>query len=289
MVAGLAVLLGGCSGGDPVSVSPDARAAITALASPPSELDVAHGLVVRDCLRDAGFELPLGASGAERERAALVGVQGLFASAGNAAAVGYESTVRPEPSPIERFEGALSASEAERFDATYRGSGDEQERITLESGAVIGRNSDGCRAEADRAVYASVSNALLIQSFVNEINALVGDSLGQISGALEASLPEYQSCMREAGVDVSGLGAEEVAVELFGEYRSPGMPPSAAEQALARTDFACQEQAGLAETVNAEFVARASAWIVENEGYILSTNELLQDSVKRATELIQGS
>lgn len=289
IAAGLALFLSGCAGGGSVPVSPDARAAIAALASPPSELDTAHAIAVRDCLHSAGFELPFGAAGAARERAALVGVQGLFASAENAATVGYETTMRSEPSPIERFEATLSGPEAERFDVAYRGTGDQQERITLSSGAVIGRNSDGCRADADRAIYGSVSDALLIQSFVNEVNALVGDSLSEISGALEAGLPEYQTCMSEAGVVVQGLGAEEVALERFGEYRSSGVPPSEAEQTLARTDFGCQEQAGLAEAVNAKFVDLASAWIVENEGYILATDELLRDSLARATELIQGS
>lgn len=288
VAAGLALLLTSCAPPDLPDVPPDIRAALVALASPAPELDVAHSLVVRSCLADEGFQLPFDSTAGSESRASLVGIQGLFASVETAQATGYVDTVSGELAGIDAFEQDLSGADRQSFAIAYRGSDTISESVTLESGAVISRNSDGCFAKADVAVYGSVQNSLLVDSFVNEINAIAGDSLGPIADAVTAQLGVYESCMQDAGFDVQGLNAGTIALEMFGVYRAYGAEPSDDEQAMARTDYLCQEKARLAETANTELLRYAGEWVVANESYILTTNEVLAQALERANDLIRA-
>lgn len=280
--------LASCASSDPqVPVPEEARSALTALTSQPVDLSIAHTTAWRSCMQTAGFQVPFDSTAGGQRRSALIGVEGLFASEDDARAFGYSSTTGEGEGTLDRFRSSLPPSQQEQYDLAHFGSG-ETVQVSLPNGLVVSRSADGCIAEGDKAVYGSVENAIQVGEFVNEVNTESSQFLDEAESSLREVLGTYEDCMSAQGVSVSGLSAGEVAASQFGQYRAYDEAPSADEQALAVTDFSCQVEAGFNEKLDDVFVQNASVWIVENEDRIIALRDLLDESMVRSQQVIDG-
>lgn len=276
-----------------VDVRPDVRAAVGALSVLPVELGVAHAIVVRDCLVEAGFDAPLDTAGAEAagSRTVAAGLVGLFASEKAARDLGYSTTVASDAggAGLDGYQDSLPEADRSKFEEALRGpAGGPVEKTTLENGMEFSKPATGCLAEGDEAVYGSVAQAMALELFTNDVTAQAQEFTGDVRSAVEKRLPAYHECMAKAGWQVSGVSAAEVAAAEFGQYRLVGEPPTPAEQELAATDFGCQNQAGLRAGLEEVFQQKASSWMSRNETRILALDDELGKSMARATAIING-
>ncbi|WP_217181064.1 hypothetical protein [Streptomyces sp. AC495_CC817] len=275
-----------------VEVPADVRAALASVSVLPADLYMAHGIVVNRCLNEAGFDIPFDASASltNATRHVAVGVVGVFPSEQSARANGYNTTFENEgATSLEDYQSSLSAGEQAKFDEALWGPEDApRETLVVDNGMEFGKSTVGCAAEGDDAVYGSVRGAMMLELFTNDVSAQTQTYRGDFDATLKALMPEYESCMSEAGYDVEGLTAPQVAEAAFGRYRETGAGPSAEEQKMAVADFQCQDSVQLSEKLNDLFVERASAWLVENEDRILELSEHLDESLDRAQGIING-
>jgi hypothetical protein len=282
--------LAGCTAQERPEPAPTGTVmAMTALASPPAELATAHGLLVRACAREAGFDVPASFQGSTRSSAALIGVGELLASEQQARRLGYASTVKDAGSRADVWERSLSEDRQERYRKVVWGDDEKTVEITLPDGVKSGRSDSGCWADADRALYGSVEQALTIENFVNELNREALDMQSAALRIVSGKKSGYSACMRTVGYRVGGISAEKLAASRFGKYRYEGDEPKAAEQAMAAADFRCQQEAGFAEALDGLFVERASNWIKANETKILAQRDVLGGAAKRAKSIIEGA
>lgn len=291
LVAGtLAVGLAGCSPSTVVEVPEQLQASLLAIGSLPPELELAQRMVIRTCMAEAGFELPFDSSPPHDTGGALIVMEGLFSSEESARAAGYRSTRIDEVGPIDLYEANLSSSQATEYRVAYSGGDDADEaRITLGNGTIVGRSTEGCTAEADIAVFGSVENTLKAQNFINEVLAQAATYVSEIGGELAPILTDYQTCMADVGIAVDGLNAADVAATEFGKYRSVSEPPSAEEQTMAANDYECQTESGIASKLNEIFLSKSSAWVVQNEGTIIGTREIVDEAKQRAQSIIAAA
>jgi hypothetical protein len=273
-----------------VEVPPDVRAAIASLSVLPSDLYIAHGIITTDCLNDAGFDVPFDASASLTNvtRHVAVGVVGVFPSEQSAHDYGYNTTFAEEGyTSMDSFQAALPESDRVAFDEAMWGpEGSPAETLTMDNGMEFGKSTVGCVAEADKAVYGSVRGAMELELFTNDVSTQTNNHRGDFDATLQALMPSYEECMAEAGHQLEGLNAPEVAESKFGRYRPSGAAPSQDEQEMAVADFRCQEAVDLATALNTVFVDKASVWLVENEDRILQLRESLQGSLDRAQDVI---
>jgi hypothetical protein len=289
LIGALAAGLSGCASPAAVPVPEQLRSNLLALASLPPELELAHRVVARSCMSEAGFDLPFDSSPPRDFGGTLIGVAGLFSSEESARATGYASTVKDLPALIDQYEEDLSAAEGEKYRLAYFGGDDaKMASLTLANGSIVERSAEGCTAEADIAVYGSVEDTLKAQNFVNEVQAQSAAYASETSADLGANIDEYKTCMSSAGYSVNGLNASEVAASTFGKYRSPSEAPSAEEQDMAASDFACQKKTGISVKLDEIFLKKSSTWIVQNEGLIIGTREIVEASRIRARAIING-
>lgn len=285
----LTVGLSACSAGTPqVAVPPNVKSALVAAATLPPDLAIAQGLVQRACLSTKGFVVPFDSSVPSTARPSLIGVEGLFASEENARAIGYSSTVTGQRSVIDQFESSLPTAKQKEYALAYFGDDKHFDSLALGDGTVVTRNSQGCIAESDITVYGSVHNSLVVENFVNELNAQARTFLGDATTTLQDSMGTYEKCMATAGFSVTSLGAGKLAGSKFGKYRAFGSLPNKLEQSMAVTDFKCQAAAGFSAKLNTLFVGKASTWIVENQSHILGIQELVTASLARARAVVSG-
>jgi hypothetical protein len=150
-----------CSSPEPV-VDADTLASIQGLVILPPEISIAHQVSTTQCLRTAGFNVPLDtAAGAAGP--ALAGVVGLFTSASDARATGYSTTVeQASDGGIDGFRSTLSKADAKRFDLSLWGDGKHSATLVLDSGAKATKSTTGCFADADRAIYGDVKSAMAV-------------------------------------------------------------------------------------------------------------------------------
>lgn len=286
----LAVGLGACTSSETVPVPEQLRSNLAALATLPPELELAHRVVTRTCMLKAGFDLPFDSSPPRDFGRTLIAVEGLIASENSARTNGYRTTQADNLSPIDQYEEDLSASEAAEYRLAYSGGDDPQtEMLTLGNGMIVGRSTEGCLAEADIAVYGSVKDTLKAQNFINEVYGQSVTYASDTTSELGPLLAEYKTCMADKGYEVNGLNAAALAAEAFGVYRSASESPSIDEQNMAVSDFQCQTQSGFAEKLDEIFIEKSSVWIVQNEGLIIGTREIIDESKARAQAIINGS
>ena len=281
--------IAGCSSESPVEVPEELKVDLTSLAKAPPELEIAHRAVLNRCMHAAGFDLPFDSS-VDRDRGAtLIGVAGIFSSLESAKALGYQSTQVEEAAPIDKYEASLPASSAAAYRVAYSGGeGAKEVSLTLSSGTVVSRSTEGCFARADVAVYGSVKNRLKVESFMNEVWAQSVSYVADTDTALQNLFPKYHRCMLDAGYEIEAFGADKLAKQRFGAYRSANQQPSAEEQRMAGTDYTCQRRTGFAGALNTIFLQKSSTWILQNEGLILGSRELTDAAKARANEIINA-
>ncbi|MDN5726211.1 MAG: hypothetical protein L0G99_09830 [Propionibacteriales bacterium] len=270
-------------------MSVDRAQAIIDLSYLPPELSAATRIATRDCLVDKGYPIPFNSGVQPRRSDVFTGIPGVFYSREDARTGGYATTSRTSD-PIATYQESLPSDQREKLDLDLLGDpAAGTVRVDL-GGATAVENTSGCRAEAFVAVFGDVRDAVTINNFETVLN-IQSSSLGQSrTAAVQRALPEYRSCMKQAGYEVATdtLGAERLAESMFGVYRNEGEPPNTAEQRLATTDYDCQTQSKVREGLLEVFAAQGGAWVVEHEGEVQAMQGKVRESMQRARAIIDG-
>lgn len=278
----------GCASTGSEEVSPGMVEAAGALANIPPEIEIAQALLVQDCVRQAGFDMPFDSS-ASRSNPVAFGIANVFDSADQAKRLGYSSTISQGDGAEDTWVESLSAQDRERYYSVLLGPEDaEQGSIKSPNGVEVSFPKEGCIAEARTQLYGSAEDAAAFYQLINEYLAAAHDGSEIRKSRLAPLVPTYEECMRDQGYDVEALGAQKLAEQLFGTYRSPGDPPSTDEQELAVQDFHCQQSIELQTVLAEAFAQSASDWIKANQGKLLSMQEKIKEVKKRAIQVING-
>ncbi|MGV8885516.1 MAG: hypothetical protein ACOH1T_08005 [Microbacteriaceae bacterium] len=289
LVAGLA--LSGCS--TPEDVSDESREAVTGLISSQPELSVAHSIALGKCLEAEGFDRPVDLTSSGAGSTNLLGL-GLFDSEQQAKTSGYASSVQTldgeDDTPLGRWLKSLSNEKIRRYEIALSGDESSSETYVIPGSEVqVSRASQGCIAEADRAVYGSVKASMEIQEFPNEVFTVVQQQNILSEETITELMTDYASCMKSSGYEVESLGATKtLAQKRFGESRPESEPPGPDEAALAVADYRCQVDSEIAAKSEELFYEHSASWVVNNEARILQFYESQRESLDRANEIIQG-
>lgn len=284
----LVVVTIGCARTSTGEISTDVRAAITALATMPPELEIAAQKVKVECLRKAGFDVPFSPTVPESSMASISGVVGIRPSEEQSRQQGYPSTLQPASGAedLETYMLGLPQEEAERFHRAEVGPPHAPKvTITSTSGATAEQSAVGCHAEGQARVFGSVKASLEVSMLGNEL--LTATSGSAVTDAVRSRLPDYESCMRERGYPVEGLHADALAAKRFGAYRVAGQPPSPDEASMAAQDSRCQSQSGIIEAQEQAFLESAAPWIVAHEDLILTRKAQLDAALTNAREVLE--
>ena len=268
------------------NATPEVIASINGLVNLPPEIAIAHTITTAECLRDAGFPVPLDSTGVGGGPS-LAGVVGLFSSAAAAREIGYSTTLQEvDNKGIDGYAQQLTGTKAKAFQLALWGDGTKTVQLKLSSGAEAEKSNTGCFADADRKLYGSVRAAMTVEMFVNDVTHQASTFRSDMDGTLQRAMPKYESCMSHAGYEVQGLHAAALAGKRFGQYRESGQAPSTDEQALAVTDYNCQTSARVAKQVLNIFAVKAAAWLRTQQQYILVLRERVSVATQNARKII---
>lgn len=259
----------------------------------PAELDVAHSIAFADCMRKAGFDLPLDLSvGEDQAMTNLVGL-GLFPDEETARASGYPTSLNgqtdQESNPAANYQASLSPDQAALYTRAAEGTPGEVVTYTLPGSSIgVSRPKSGCVAEADTRVFGSVKASMELQNFPNEVAYVVQTSFSFNDTSFSDLMDTYSQCMAGAGYVVEGIGGtRELAMTQFGASRAEGEPLSAEEQSLAVSDYRCQTESTLATRLNDLFFESSRAWAIDNEARILQFYDDQRSALERSKAIIE--
>ena len=176
----------------------------------PPEVPVAQQYVMGECMREAGFDVPLDLRVQPSAHVpTLVGVVGIFESVEAAERYGYESSQYGDPASLtQEFINRLSASDAVEFERVQMGDPEKTASYTLPSGNTAVTPADGCWGLSLEAVYGSATKYLHYSTVRNELSPQL--SLNESDFAELSS--EYEACMKAAGyVSRSGSRRHSIA------------------------------------------------------------------------------
>lgn len=280
----------------PSCVSPSESPATTASiaidsSAIPAVVETAvHQLTIR-CVVEHGYDVDTKLVGMLRRSDNFLGIPGVFHSREDAAAGGYSTTVSTDGSPLVRFFKTLSNADSDRFTKVLEGDPSEGQ-ISVDAGdAIFVHNSTGCRAEALAIVFGDIQDAVVATNFQNAI-ALQASEMGMTRiEVLKAVVGDYQACMRDSGyiLPANKIGADDLALQMFGEYRVPGEYPSVAEQELVLVDYSCQDLVKLRENLTKSFVATRGKWLSRQGDEIRRIAQLVDSAVDRADDIVDGA
>lgn len=290
MVVALAAVA--CTGKPGPSPSPPAAAvaAVRALLAPAPELAWAEQELVRRCVQAAGFDYPV-------RRPALDGGAGVLVEALTVSSVevaqreGYGSLIRRgnngADEGLDRYRAGLDPDERRRFDTVLAGPEDAaQVEVVLPDGQVVGTSTQGCVAEARRALYGSLETYLQVRYLPQGIRARGLGAVERDRG-VRAALRRYAECMAAAGYpDVSSPSvALEVAAQRWGVTATAPVE----ERAMAVVDVSCQQQAELQAALDNALLAAASDLLATQEQQLIGLLEELRTATSRARAILEGA
>ncbi|WP_148286297.1 hypothetical protein [Curtobacterium sp. B8] len=279
-------LLSGCAA-DSTGVSESLRVATKNAATPREELTAATDLLTAKCLDQDGFKVPTVAAPVYEVRPSITGYTGLFTSTAEAKREGYGTTIKaPSAAPLDSYRATLSGQDRKRFDRALLGDPKDVVKITLSNGATASKPSGGCSGRALEAVYGSVKDELRVEVIQNEILMLATNPA--IERALRERLPQYQRCMAQRGVGVTGLNAAETVGASLGQYRQPGEAPSSHESKLAAEDAGCQARAKLSSTLDSALYETAQTWLRDHHEQIQRASSIVDDAAPKAAFILDG-
>ncbi|WP_129858679.1 hypothetical protein [Bifidobacterium pseudolongum] len=279
LVGGIVTLtslcLGACGGNPNAADVPDiVTSATVELASVDMEILQAQEILISQCARSKGFDVPADYYTVPPVAQSYIDVGGVFRSKEEAESVGYSmqtADLAEQSSERNAYENSLSESEREKY---------EKE--------VNGIEPPNCTADASTVLFDSAEDSGAVFNTFNDIVREQSSSALDDRDVQSAIMDEYVPCMKKAGYDVRGLRGGELAAKKFGRYRKWNEPPNAEEKAMAVQDYQCQADANLMQRINNALERNAGTWMVANEAMLLERHEKLQQARERANQVISG-
>jgi hypothetical protein len=284
-------------GGEPRNTAAErtpGEIAIVALTHPPPVLERAVLVTTASCMAGSGFDYP--PLEVFERSTPLPGSLGGFLPAltvASASAGGYGDRIGVDNRATngdlatEAYLSELPSRDRRRYTAVKEAPSSRQVSVTLPTGTEITATGKGCVARGRRAVYGSVRGFLRLFYFPQQIRRAATSSLR--APRVREALDAYVECMAAAGHGVATPNdTEAVAQRRFAGTRSHGRP-SADEVALAVADATCQEESRFFSILDAQILTEAAEWLVEEERALLALQELQEDSIRRAEEIVRNS
>lgn len=257
----------------------------------------AHGAVVESCMQRLGWDFELGTANAETESGGPSSLSELeqwtFTDAASADSVGFglQAHLAEVAAYVERLELdsaaahvpdplTMSPEDAARFELDYFGREDERIEITERDGSHAGMAGGGCIAEAERALFGDIANAMWLRDARGTAQSDIWEAT-LADGSVEAALDSWKACMRQGGYDFDDPHAA---------FDSAADGARAAdfdhEREIATAHAACVTEANLDLAVAAAYLSATSDVLPELEDDLRGLQRLEADALERAKEIL---
>jgi hypothetical protein len=257
----------------------------------------AHSGVVESCMQQRGWDFRYGKATAETESdvpgymSALE--QWTFTDLASAESVGFGlqshlAAVAAHIKQLELHAGAahipdpltMSPEDAARYELDFFGHEDERIEITERDGSHSGMSGGGCIAEAERAIYGDIEQAMWLRDARGTADSDIW--MATLSDeAVGEALDSWKGCVRERGYEFEDPhGAFDAAVRAAqaGDFDE--------ERSIATTHAECTAESNLDLTVAAAFLSATNAVLPELEEDLLALQRLEEEALSRAKEIL---
>lgn len=277
------------AGGDPGRTA--AEDAIVALTHPPSILERAELTTTAECMAGSGFDYP--PLEVFERTTPLAGSLGGFLPplplssarvAGYGGRIGVDSRATNGDLATEAYLSELPSGQHRRYATVKDAPASRQVSVRLPTGTEVAASSRGCVAQGRRSVYGSVRGFLRHFYFPQQIRRAASSALRD--PRVREALAGYARCMTAAGHEAATPNdAEATAQRRFAGTRVHGRP-APDEIALAVADATCQEDSRFFEILDEQILTEAAEWLIAEDRSLVALEELQEDSVDRAEEIV---
>jgi hypothetical protein len=256
----------------------------------------AHGAVVESCMQELGWDFRVGTATAETE--SIPGSlsqleQWTFTDVASAESVGFglQSHLAEVAAYIDQLE--LDAGEAHipdpltmrpedaaRYELDFFGREDERIEITERDGSGAGMAGGGCIAEAERALFGDIAQAMWLRDARGTAESDIWEA-ALSDDAVNDALDSWKGCVRERGREFEDPhGAFDSAADAAraGDFDQ--------ERSIATTHAECVAESNLDLAVAAAFLSATNAVLPELEDDLLALQELEKDALARAKDIL---
>jgi len=257
----------------------------------------AHGAVAESCMQQLGWDFEVGTATAETESGGPGSLSELeqwtFTDVASAESIGFglqshlaevaafidqlelDAGVAHIPDPL-----TMSPEDAARYELDYFGREDERIEITERDGSHSGQSGGGCIAEAERALFGDIEQAMWLRDARGTAQsdiwmATVSDE------AVNDALESWKGCVRERGYefdDPHHAFDTAVSAAQAGDFDQ--------ERLIATTHAVCTAESNLDLAVAAAFLSATNAVLPELEDDLLALQQLEEDALSRAKDIL---
>ncbi|WP_140445736.1 MULTISPECIES: hypothetical protein [unclassified Bifidobacterium] len=279
MTAVIMMVLSGCSSSQTVDVSDPVIKATSELMSIDPEILQAQNILQQQCARGLGFDVPIDYSAIPSIQG-YADVGGIFRSEQEATSVGYgikTISMDSRVSTVDSYLDSLTHAEQLRYEKEVNGDISDSKEFL-----------HSCAARSYAILFGSYQRSNEVLNTFNELIQNQSKSALEDSDVQTAISEKYVPCMADAGYNVRGLRAGDLARQRFGTYRDWNDSLSDEERDMARQDYMCQREAELIEHIDIAMERNAGKWMMANEAKLLERYEILGDALRKANQVISG-
>lgn len=217
-------------------------------------LEDAEGLLVRDCMRDRGFEIFLGetSNDADEPRSTpMYGNDDIAYARQHGLGIGDREQAR-DSDPNSRYVDGLSRTEQAEYSVALNGDPTDEEHmvtVDLPGGYRVSYNSESCRSVAKAELYGDFARWTTVETRVNNLSTTYGAKVAENKGYRKV-LASWRTCMRDKGQPA------ESPTELRDQFMKHPEDPETTAAAVAEAQ--CGKASGLVR-VGSDLEARYRA------------------------------
>jgi hypothetical protein len=235
-----------------------------------------------DCMRERGFQYRVVAAPREEDKEApRFGTEDVAKARSVGYAIDRSDSEHSHNVPTDAnalYAQSLPPSRQQEFNVALFGASDgPQGSVTLPNGQQIGFPLTGCLSDARKRLYGGdVNRFMTIDAFVNNLEGEVARRVRR-NGEIIDSLKRWRACMRKRGLDfVDPNEAIETA-----------RADASRERAIAVADATCARAADLVD-IGRRMLRRYEREVyAEYEGRVIAYNELTDDGLDRARDVLR--
>jgi len=257
----------------------------------------AHSGVVESCMQQLGWDFRYGTATAETESEVPGSLSALeqwtFTDVAFAESVGFGlqshmAAVAAYIAQLELDAGeahipdplTMSPADAARFELDFFGREDERIEIAERDGSHSGMSGGGCIAEAERAIYGDIEQAMWLRDARGTAESDIW--MATLSDeAVNDALDSWKTCVRERGYefeDPNGAVDAAVSAAQAGDFDQ--------ERSIATSHAECTAESNLDLAVAAAFLSATNAVLPELEDDLRALQQLEEDALSRAKDIL---
>jgi hypothetical protein len=246
-------------------------------------LSLAEQELTGDCMRERGFQYRVAAPAqGEEKESPRFGTEDVAKARSEGYAIDRSESEHSHNVPTDAnalYAQSLPPSRQQAFDAALFGASDgPQGSVTLPNGQQIGFSLTGCLSAARKRLYGGdVNRFMAVDAFVNNLEGEVARRVRR-NGQIIDSLERWRACMRKRGLDFSDPNE---AIE------TARVDPTR-ERTIAVADATCARASSLVDIGRRLLRTYEQEVYEEYEGRVIAYNELTQDGLDRARDILRG-